>query len=304
MDWNDLRYFLALARLGSIRAAGSALGVSHSTVARRVDALEAGLGTRLFDRHRDGFALTEAGRRMLPAATRVEDEVAALSRDLAGQDVRVAGPVRLTCGDEYMAALLLDDLAPWCAANPGVELAIATDGRAFNLAKGEADLAVRVLGPGVSPPDYLVGQRVAPLVVANYVARAHAARLDPTGPEARWLGFADPRPMVELARSGSYPHLPSWGAFSTLSQAVRAATHGLGLVMLPTYVGDPEPELMRLPLADLRHVADVWLLYHPDLKANARIQGARAALRAGFARRQALLEGWSKIAPVWSVSAS
>lgn len=304
MDWNDLRYFLALARLGSIRAAGAALGVSHSTVARRVDALEERLGTRLFDRHRDGFALTEAGRRMLPAAARVEDEVATLSRELAGQDTRVAGPVRVTCGDEYMAALLLDDLAPWCAANPGVDLAIATDGRPFNLARGEADLAVRVLGPGVSPPDYLVGQRVAPLVLCNYVARAHAARLDPMGPEARWLGFSDSRPIFELARAGSYPHLPHWGAFSTLSLAVRAATHGLGLVMLPTYVGDPEPALMRLPQPDLRHVAEVWLLYHPDLKANARIQGARAVLRAGFARRQALLEGWSKNAPGWSESAS
>lgn len=78
MDWNDVRHFLALARTGSVRAAGASLGVSHSTVARRVEALEAQLGTRLFDRHRDGYLLTAEGRQMLPSAERVEHEMAAL----------------------------------------------------------------------------------------------------------------------------------------------------------------------------------------------------------------------------------
>ncbi|MCP3060125.1 LysR family transcriptional regulator [Myxococcus sp. K38C18041901] len=97
MDWNDLRYFLALARLGSVRAAGAALGVSHSTVVRRVDALEFELRTRLFDRHRNGFVLTDAGERMMPAAVRVEDEVCALTRGAAGHDESLSGTVHLTC---------------------------------------------------------------------------------------------------------------------------------------------------------------------------------------------------------------
>ncbi|MFN7145435.1 MAG: LysR family transcriptional regulator, partial [Myxococcota bacterium] len=83
----------------------------------------------------------------------------------------------------------------------------------------------------------------------------------------------------------------------SLAVAVRAAAEGLGLVFLPTYVGDVEPALTRLPAPDLRHVADVWLLHHPDLKANARVQGARAVLRAGFARRRALFEGRHADAP-------
>jgi DNA-binding transcriptional LysR family regulator len=302
MDWNDLRYFLALARLGSIRAAGAELGVSHTTVARRVDALEDKLGTRLFDRHRDGYVLTEAGRRLMPGAARVEDEVSSLSRDLAGQDARLVGSVRVTCGDEYLAAWLLEALAPWCAAHPGVELSLVADGRPFNLAKGEADLAVRVLLPHSDPPEYLVGHRVAPLLVGNYVARAHAARLDPAGPHARWLGVAD-RSVHELFRTSSYPDLPVWGAFSSLSLLVRAAASGLGLVMLPTYAGDAEAALIRLPHADLRHVADLWLLHHPDLKANARVQGARAALRAAFARDQACFTGLCADAPQRSASA-
>lgn len=304
MDWDDLRYFLALARLGSVRAAGAALGVSHTTVARRVEALEARLGTRLFDRHRDGYALTVSGARMVPAAERVEDDVHALGRDLAGGDDRLVGPVHVTCGDPYVADQMLRDLRPWCEANPDVALGLTVDGRPYNLAKGEADLAVRALLRHGSPPEYLVGSRIAPIVVASYVARAHAGRMDPAAPGTRWLGWTDPRGTSELLRAGSYPHLPIWGAFSSLPLMVRAAVEGLGLCLIPTYVGDAEPALQRLPEADVRHVADLWLLHHPDLRDNARVVGARSVVRAGFARRRALYEGWCTDAPLGTVPAT
>jgi DNA-binding transcriptional LysR family regulator len=107
VDWDDVRHFLALARVGSVRAAGSMLGVSHSTVARRVEALETRLGARLFDRHRDGYLLTDAGREMVAGAERVEREMAALERGLAGQDARLEGPVRVSCTDHFIAKILL-----------------------------------------------------------------------------------------------------------------------------------------------------------------------------------------------------
>lgn len=283
MDWNDLRHFLALARAGSIRAAGAALGVSHTTVARRVEALEAELGARLFDRHRDGYALTDAGRRMVAAAERVEDEVHALRRGVTGTDARLEGPVHVTCSDEYMAGHLLARLAPWCRANPGVDLTLSTDGRPYNLAKGEADLAVRVLGPAADPPGHLVGQRLAPLVCASYVARAHADRLHPPSPEARWLGYSDARTTAELVRTSRHPELPLWGAFNSLAVMVQAALSGLGLALLPTYVGDAVAGLRLLDEPDARRLGEVWLLSHPDLRQTARVQSARAAIRAAFA---------------------
>src|SRR5688572_31042262 len=86
VDWDDVRHFLALARTGSVRAAGASLSVSHSTVARRVEALEARLGVKLFDRHRDGYTMTAAGREMVASAERVEREMTALERGIAGQD--------------------------------------------------------------------------------------------------------------------------------------------------------------------------------------------------------------------------
>lgn len=289
MNWDDLRFFLAVARAGTVRAAGEALGVSHTTVARRIDVLEADLGTRLFDRHRDGVVLSDEGVRMLAAAERVEDDVLALARDAAGRDTRLVGHVHITCTDEYVAGLVLEDLRPLCAAHPEISLAIDHDGRPYNLAKGEADLAIRALPLHVAPPDALISRRLAPLVIANY---------GPVGEEAppRWLGADDPR-MLGVVRQGSYADLPAWGGFSSLSVLTRAVRAGLGRAVLPTYVGDSEPGLARLPQPDVRHMADLWLLYHPDLRGSARVHAVRVALREGFERRRALFEGRSTSAP-------
>lgn len=293
MDWNDVRYFLALARLGSVRAAGATLGVSHSTVARRIEALEVQLAARLFDRNRDGYVLTEAGQQMLPGAERVEREMAALERGLVGQDERLAGSVRITCCDEYVSEVLVRELTPFCDEFPEIELSMTTDGRLFDLSKREADIAVRALGAGVPPPEHLIGTKLAPVVVASYVAVAHASRRDPERPgtEPRWIAFEE-RKIFELMIAGSsYPEVPPWGLFSSLSLMVQATRAGLGIAMLPTYVGDREPALRRLARPDLRHVADLWQVSHVDLRDNARFRATRGRVAAALERQLPLFRG-------------
>ena len=293
MDWNDVRYFLALARSGSVRSAGTALGVSHSTVARRVEALEEQLAARLFDRSRDGYALTDAGEKVLVSAERIEAQMCALEREMAGQDERFAGRVAITCCDDYVGHVLADGLRSLCHDHPDVELTMVTDSRPFDLAKREADIAIRALGIGTAPPEYLIGTKIAPLVVANYVAKAHRHRLDPAveGSAARWVSFDD-RPVHEaMIAESSYPNVPAWGAFSTVELLARAARAGFGIAMLPTYVGDREPELERLAHPDLRHLADLWLLSHPDLRDNVRLRATRAQIVRTFAEHAALFSG-------------
>lgn len=293
MDWDDVRHFLSLARLGSVRAAGASLGVSHSTVARRVEALEERLSARLFDRTRDGYTLTEAGRQMLAAAERVEREMSDLERVLVGADERLEGTVALTCSDHYVAGLLMPDLAAFCRTYPGVELCVTVDPRPYDLSRREADLALRVLALGVQPPEHLVGGKLAPLVVASYVAEAHAARADPAreAPTARWISFEQRKIHEEMIAESSYPEAPPWGRFSTLELQVLAAREGLGAVMLPTYVGDREPGLRRLERADLRHVADLWMLSHPDLRDNVRLRALRDCVRASLAKLRPWFQG-------------
>lgn len=292
MDWDDVRHFLALARTGSVRAAGASLRVSHSTVARRVEALELRLGVKLFDRHRDGYVLTGAGAEMVTGAERVERELAALERGLAGQDARLEGPVRVTCTDAFMARLLVRALAGLCALHPGIEIELEVNPKYVDLSRRDADIAVRALLAGASPPEHLIGRRIAPITLCNYVATAHAATLDPTQARAnvRWLG-SDIKAVSQLIASSSYPELPSWGAFDSMDIQLEAALVGLGIVMLPTYVGDAEPRLSRLPKPDLRHVADFWLLGHRDLRDNARLRTARACITAALKEAAPLFRG-------------
>jgi len=152
MDWDDVRYFLAVSREGSVRAAGSILAVSHSTVARRVEALEEKLKVRLFDRTPEGYALTSAGRQMVEGAERVEVEMAALERRLLGQDESFHGLVRVTCANEYLSDMIVRDLAAYCATYPGIDLAVTSSFRSFDLSKREADIAVRMTRIGKDPP--------------------------------------------------------------------------------------------------------------------------------------------------------
>ena len=297
MDWDDVRHFLALARTGSVRAAGASLVVSHSTIARRVETLETRLGVKLFDRNRDGYVLTAAGQDMLAGAERVEREIAALERGLAGQDARLEGRVRVTCTDTYVGAVLLSALSPLCGEHPGLELELHADGDYLDLSKREADIAVRAVVAGGSPPEHLIGRRVAPIVVASYVGVAHAARLDPErGGHARWLGYEMAKVAERMVAESSYPELPIWGSFESLELMSQAARAGLGVAMLPTYVGDAEPGLVRLAKPDVRYMADFWLLTHRDLRDNARLRVARERITAAFTERLTLfrggVEGW------------
>ena len=238
-----MRHFLALARTGSVRAAGAMLGVSHSTVARRVESLETRLGAKLFDRHRDGYLLTEAGHEMVVGAERVEREMAALERGLAGQDARLEGPVRVTCTDPFIAKILLRALAGLCAQHPGIELELDADARNLDLSKREADVALRAFLPTAAPPEHLIGRRLVPITLCNYVGRAHAGRLDPQAGPLRWLGSTRNKIAEELVASSSYPELPIWGTFDSMEVMAEAARAGFGVVMLPTYAGDADPDL-------------------------------------------------------------
>lgn len=305
MDWDDVRHFLALARARSVRNAAASLGVSHSTVARRVEALELKLGVRLFDRHRDGYLLTAAGEQVVPGAERIEQEMEALERTIAGQDARLAGPVRVTCTDLSVGRMLLQALATLCKQHPGLEIALDADSRYLDLSKREADLAVRAVAKDATPANHLLGRKLVPVVLASYVAHAHAERLDPErrGSDARWLGSDRARTMEALVAASSYPDLPLWGSFASIAVMAEAAREGLGLTILPTYVGDPDPTLRRLIRADVRHMGDFWLVCHPDLRDNARLRAARECVTEALTRRMPLFAGerpfddWTENAP-------
>lgn len=294
-DWDELRSFLAVARHGSLGGAARALGVNHSTMFRRLNALEGRLGVRLFDRSARGYALTSAGEHMLASAERVEDEIVALERRLLGGDVRLAGTLRVTTTDTLMHGLLGPHLRAFQAAYPAIELELITGNAFFDLSKREADVALR---PSRHPGDAMVGRRLAGIAVALYGGRDYLAERGRPASAAELAGHA------LITGDGSLAHLPAtrWlarhvsGAASVLRcnswlSQLAAARAGLGLAALPCFLGDPAPELVRVLPPQPTLAGELWLLTHPDLRRTARVRAFIETIARGLRRERAALEG-------------
>jgi len=292
MDWENLRYFLAVARMGSLAAAGRQLGVIHTTVMRRVATLEEGLGSKLFERHPNGYALTPTGQDLLETILPFEEELIAVERKLSGQDQQLTGTVRIAS---------LGALSPWICtalsnlrlANPEVKVEVLISPVAVSIARHEADIAVRVT---TSPPEYLVGRRVAELAHGVYAASTHPAAL--TGSEDfavhTWLAYTDSRSELPQAKWIA-EHIPDQQIVLRTNHTatlVAATQAGIGLSVLPCYLGDQKPGLRRL--ATLRGFGqNLWLLTHQDLRRNRRIRVLMDCLAEELMKHRSLIEGSS-----------
>ncbi|MDA8231948.1 MAG: LysR family transcriptional regulator [Magnetospirillum sp.] len=290
MDWESLKFFLAVAREGTLAGAGRALGVKHSTVLRRVAALESGLGIRLFERHPNGYLLTDAGREMLDSSVPVEEELFSLERRLSGRDLRLTGTVRLAT---------LSTLGPWiCRAlagfrlrHPGIRVEVSASIATANLARYEADVAVRV---SRNPPDGLVGRRIAPLSHGVYVAATHPAAASQTPDLAvqDWVGYDDSRADLPPAR-WLQERVPADRVVlrtNDTAMMIAAAQAGLGMAVLPCYLGDSAPGLRRI-VAITGLGLDLWILTHRDLRRTPRIRALTDFLAKELVQYRDLISG-------------
>src|SRR5262245_4318346 len=197
--WDDLRYVLAVADAGSLAGAARHLGVNHTTVLRRVGALEKQLGLRLFERLPTGYVLTAGGEELIATARSVDDTVTGLERKLAGKDLRLSGTVRVTTTDTLMGSVLPEILAEFHAAHPKIVIELAVSNVMFNLTKRDADVAIR---PATDPPETLIGRRVARIAFAIYGAPRYLAKrktIDDLAAQ-RWVGPDDSLADTSVAR--------------------------------------------------------------------------------------------------------
>ena len=274
--WNDLRHFLAFARAGSMQAAAQALGVNQSTVQRRIAELEGHIGCRLVERHLGGYRLTEIGGELRTAAEDVEAAVIAFERRLAACDKGLTGAVRLTCGstvaDRLRRTPLIDTFH---ARYPGFRIELVISDRALDLAKGEADIAIRV---GEPRDDALVCRKITDVSWSVYASRAYVERhgrpdnlkdlqhhliVDCDGsiadyPGARWMRSVAPHAAV-ATRSDHWQGL------------ILAVKAGAGLAALPHFQGDCESELVRV-IDDIGLVLPFHLLLHRDMQHTPRVR--------------------------------
>ncbi|MBX6746511.1 MAG: LysR family transcriptional regulator [Acetobacteraceae bacterium] len=286
LDWEDLRYGLALAQAGSLSAAARALRVNHATVARRLASLEAALGRVLFDRRPEGYVPTPEGRAVLEEARAMEEAALAVLRRLdAG--TALAGPVRLTTTRSLADGFLTRRLGAFRAEYPGIDLEVIAELRVMSLSRREADIAVRLGRPRDSA---LTGRCVARMGFGFYAAPAWRDRLG-AGEAPVLVGYDADSDFVPEAGWLNARFGEARFAFRSNSQLAQAeaARAGFGIALLPHYVAAGDAGLVPIPLGPLPPPREVWLLVRPDLLRVPRIRAVADHLAASFAEARMML---------------
>lgn len=286
--WDDLRIVLAVAEHGTLSGAAVALKVSHPTLTRRLKRIEQRIGLTLFERTAHGLRLTEAGADMRSLAEGWRSEVIELERRLAGRDRRPAGPVRITAPDAVAEYILPDILAGFSRQHPDIVIELNVSSAVLSLAQRQADIAVRITD---QPEPSLLGRRIGTVGMAVYAERGLAASLMP-GRET-WIGYdgalACHRPGLWIADNVPAERI----AFrsNTLLGMIRAARSGMGLAILPCFVGDGDPHLRRVrgPLPELD--TGLWLLSDRAVAHVPRVRTARDGLFRGLKAARDRLSG-------------
>jgi len=290
MDWDDLRFFLAVVREGSIRAAAKSLAVNQSTVSRRIDAFEKKIDARLFDRLPSGYVMTITAEEMRSSAERMENEVAALNRHVIGRDSELRGNLRVTLPEIIATHFLMPKLVTFSECYPGIQLEVVASSDTVNLSKREADVAIRLTN---TPPEQAVGRKVVTVMKAVYASKDYLAKhnLDGNRSTLRWIGWDDSVKCPNWNRGSDYSELPTHHQTNNMTIQFEATKAGLGLSMLPCFVADPEPSLTRLPPGDRIADMDIWVLTHRDLRNTARVRAFMGFMVEAIEKERDLFEG-------------
>lgn len=300
-DWNDLKYFLAVARNGGLSRAALELGSSAATVSRHVSALEARLGVRLFVRLQTGYLLTDEGSALFERVAEVERSTQAVERSSAANGQEVSGWVRLAASESVGTRLVAPHLPRLHERHPALRVELMLSLQRADLARREADIALRIADP--TQDDSLrdhIAHEVGRVRYGLYAAPALRAG-EPPGDWRRLDHVAWPREWAHLpagrwlaqAVAGRQPVF----AANSLESQAAAARAGLGVALLPEYIGRDDPGLTRVPADGPLPESGIWLVYHRDLKTSARLAAVRDFLLDVVGAALAPAPGPARLAP-------
>jgi len=287
MNWDDLRLFLAVARTGSISGAAKQLGVQHSTVSRRIRQFEEKLGSRLLERKSGRYELTQAGNNVKEASSRIEREVLGVDGALLGKDSQQVGPLKVAALNNMASTVLMPMFASFSQKLPQVELHIIVSNIDASLPQREADVAIRLTN---TPTDTLIGKRVVTVASAIYGSPAYLEQLEQQGGEPRWIGVDCCDFHKSWTKQLDKRH--SYNFYSDDTQLTHSAIReGLGVSILPCFMGDADPALKRYRDPDPAYNLGLWVLLHPDLKRTARVLAFRDHMIQAINDKKDLFEG-------------
>jgi DNA-binding transcriptional LysR family regulator len=285
ISWDEFRLVKAIADAKSLVGAAEKLGINHSTVFRRLGALEEAIGAQLFERSRNAYVATSAGEEMIALAGRMEQEIIGFERTVAGRSAKPSGELKLTTNDAFLCWLIAPMLATFRKAYPDIRLDVTVGHQHLNLSRRDADVALRAT---LDPPETLVGRKIAHIGWAAYGPE----RWKGGDHERQWIGFGD-GPGVIGARRWLEDNVAPEAIVcrvDSVAGVASAIAAGVGAGLLPCMIGDQVAGVARLgqklPFGD-----DMWLLTHPDLRHSARVRAFMEHAGAELTKLRRRIEG-------------
>jgi DNA-binding transcriptional LysR family regulator len=292
-QWDDVRFFLAVARAGSLSGAACALGVGHVTVGRRVALLEKQLGVTLLNRTPDGFVATSAGEAILRQCSAMESAAMDLERIVAGHDALLTGSVRITTTEALAYQLVAPAISALRETHPELRVDLIVGVRSLDIARREADLAVRFARPSASD---LVCRKLGEVAFSLYASKQY---LTSKGVPKQGRGLAD---FDLITFTGAPTVMSPFFMGESLEGArialrcdnpliqLRAAASKGGIVEAACFLGDSEPDLVRVWPDKAPALRTVWLIVHQDMRRAARIRAVSNVIIEAFRRQRRIYE--------------
>ena len=290
LDWDDIRHFLEVVRSGSATQAAVRLRINHTTVYRRISALEDRLGKKLFERSNNGWVITPVGERIVAYAESMAEEACNIERQILADSHELSGLLRVTAADHCSDRLVMPVIRKFVERYPEVSLEVIATADELDLAAREADIALRGTD---KPPPNLVGKRIARIGFAVYGTEALLERAtgDPAAedlPCITWVG--DGRSLPPWIEK-SFPNTRRVYRTTSMAVMVAMAREGIGIAQIACVLGDPVPDLHRVPARHVEPGPDLWVLSHVDLRTTARVRIFRDFLVEELQRQKDLIEG-------------
>jgi DNA-binding transcriptional LysR family regulator len=275
-DWNNLRSFLAVARYGRLTVAAARLGSDHTTIARRINALESALRTKLFDRSHQGYALTSQGAQLLPLAESMES-LALKAQDVVGEaDLSIEGTVRVGAPEGFGTCFLAGRVAKLCEKHPGLVVQIVAGPNTYSLSKREADIAVVLSQP---PEGRLVARKLTDFNLGLYSSRAYLDSAPPIHSPAdltkhRFIGYIDDlihAPELDYLHQINSEIVPQIESSNLIAQ-YKATLSGAGICVLPNFITKEYDGFVPVLPETVRLTRSFWMVTPMDLRDLVRIR--------------------------------
>ncbi len=292
LNWDDVRHFLEVVKSGTASQAAARLGINHTTVYRRVSALEKHLGKKLFERLNNGWVLTPAGESIVTFAESMFENANNIERQILADSQELSGLLRVTAPDHCLDNLLMPIIKKFIVQYPEINLELVATADELDLASREADVAIRGTN---APPANLLGKRIATIAFKAYGTLALKEQSVNNSdskdiPCITWVGDGHSRPpwieknfcnTQRIYRATSFPVM------------LAMAREGIGIARLACLLGDPEPKLHRIPIQQTESNLGLWVLSHVDLRTTARVRIFRDFLVREIQSKKHLIEGYN-----------